>query len=290
MNKISVMSLGFLKETVLPYKTDGDISALRSRYVAFLQDVQRAGYAAVDIASFEAELLGEAFLSEQFKLHGLELASLIHIDRFADANIKDECIRKACEVVDTAKRLEAKTFMLVPNPHDGIEELSAEEIHKNLAACWRPVVKYAVQSGITPIIEDYPDLSLHITTAREVSDLLEEIEGLKLVYDSANMIFGGEDSVDFLKYFTAEKIGHVHIKDVVITNEVTECGERLSDGRKVTTVFTGTGSINIPAVIAALKDKGYKGYYAVEYAQKPNATRLQSLAECREYVGKLLEG
>lgn len=85
MNKISVMSLGFLKETVLPYKTDGDISALRSRYVAFLQDVQRAGYAAVDIASFEAELLGEAFLSEQLKLHGLELASLIHIDRFADA-------------------------------------------------------------------------------------------------------------------------------------------------------------------------------------------------------------
>lgn len=290
MNKISIMSLGFLKETVSPYKVNGDISALRNRYVALLEDIQKAGYSGVDFASFEAELLGEAFLSEQLERHGLALSCLIHIDEFTNAELRDECVGRAYGAIDRAKRLGTKIFMLVPEPQSGIEMLSAEEIRKNLAACWRPIVNYAVRGGVVPLIEDYPDLRLHLTKAREVSELLEEVEGLKLVYDSGNMIFGGESPVGFLKSFTVEQIGHVHIKDIAVINKSAEGGEKLSDGRRAETAFTGTGIVDVPTVIAELKNKGYEGYYTIEYAQKPNATRLQALTECREYVEKLLEG
>lgn len=289
MNKLSVMTLGFVKETVLPFRKDGDISALKSRYQSLFAEIRRAGFSAVDLASFELKLLGETFVTELLAANALGLASLIHIDRFLTGSEREQCLDRTLSMLDAAKRLGSATFMLVAEPHEGANLLSAEEIYKTLTEAWQPVAERAVRYGITPVMEDYPDLSLHLSRLNEVKEMLRRVKGLKLVYDSANMVFGGEDPVTFLRGMPQEQIGHVHLKDIAIRAEHVQKGERLADGRRVDTVFTGTGIIDLPAVLKQLRERNYSGYYAVEFAPKEGISRAAALAEAKEYIERIWE-
>ena len=179
--------------------------------------------------------------------------------------------------------------MFVAEPHEGANLLSAEEIYKTLTEAWQPVAERAVRYGITPVMEDYPDLSLHLSRLNEVKEMLRRVKGLKLVYDSANMVFGGEDPVTFLRGMPQEQIGHVHLKDIAIRAEHVQKGERLADGRRVDTVFTGTGIIDLPVVLKQLRERNYSGYYAVEFAPKEGISRAAALAEAKEYIERIWE-
>ena len=259
MNKLSVMTLGFVKETVLPFREDGDTAALKSRYQSLFAEIRRAGFSAVDLVSFELKLLGETFVTELLAANALGLASLIHIDRFLAGPEREQCLERTLSMLDAAKRLGSATFMLVAEPHEGANLLSAEEIY------------------------DYPDLSLRLSRLNEVKEMLRRVKGLKLVYDSANMVFGGEDPMTFLRGMPQEQIGHVHLKDIAIRAEHAQKGERLADGRRVDTVFPGTGIIDLSAIIKQLRERNYSGYYAVEFAPKEGISRAAALAEAKEY-------
>lgn len=111
--------------------------------------------------------------------------------------------------------------------------------------------------------------------------LIEEVPGLKLIFDTGNPIFQRDRSCDPLalpsvarsegeksssdsypwqdawQFYQAvrEHIIHIHIKD---------CRNPLDDGEEPEYVFPGEGQAYIPAIIDDLKKSDYQGFIAIE--------------------------
>lgn len=284
MIKMSVMTLGFLKDTFKPFREDGDVEGLRKRYIRLFKDIKKAGIDAIDIASFEVACLGAEFTVDTIKDFGFQVASFIHTGNYADGSIPVEVnLAEAKNAMETALKLGTKNFMIVPQAHNGIENLEASEIRANISANVKAINDYAKNIGLQVILEDYPDPSLHLSSADELEGMLSEVSGAKLVYDSANMLAAGDDPVGYARHFKG-RIAHVHIKDVEIMSEITDSGERTLAGKKIRTVFVGTGIVDIPAVVKTLLADGYDGLFSLEFGRMALKLRQKALIEAKKYV------
>ncbi|MGB1875137.1 MAG: sugar phosphate isomerase/epimerase family protein [Akkermansiaceae bacterium] len=103
--------------------------------------------------------------------------------------------------------------------------------------------------------------------------LVEEVPGLKLIFDTGNPVFQIDRSIDpaaegsqgkpppnwqdaWQFYQTVrEHIIHIHIKD---------CRNPRQDGEEPEYVFPGEGQAYIPAIIDDLKNRDYSGFVAIE--------------------------
>ena len=284
MIKLSVMTLGFLKDTFMPFKEDGDVEGLRKRYRKLFKEIKKADINAIDIASFEVGYLGVDFVLDALKEFDFYVASYIHLGNYADGNIPVQTnFEQAKKQMDTAIKLNAKNFMVVPQPHEGIDKLDAKEVKANITANVRAINDYAKTVGLQVILEDYPDPSLHLSSRKELDEMLSNVVGAKLVFDSANMIVAGEDPVEYAHHFKG-KIAHVHVKDIEITSEQADSGERTKEGKRIRTVFVGTGVVDIPAVVKALLSDGYDGTFALEFGKMALKLRQKALVEAKNYV------
>lgn len=284
MIKLSVMTLGFLKDTFKPFQADGDTEGLRKRYGKLFRDIKKAGIDAIDIASFEVAYLGEEFVLNAMCEHGLKVASFIHMGNYADGNLTvEDNLAAARKAMDTALKLDTKNFMVVPSSHAGIEKLDRSEIKDNIIANVKAINEYAMSVGLQVIIEDYPDPSLHLSSIGEIEAILTAVDGARLVYDSANMIVAGEDPVNFASHFK-NRIAHVHVKDIEVTSELTDRGERTLAGEMIRTVFVGTGIVDIRGVIKTLLSDGYDGYFALEFGSMALKLRRSALMEAKRYL------
>lgn len=95
--------------------------------------------------------------------------------------------------------------------------------------------------------------------------LVEEVPGLKLIFDTGNPVFQRDRSKpepypwqDALEFYEAIKghVGHVHIKDCLNPLE----GE--TEPEKYT--LPGEGQARLPEILSALKRDGYQGGLAIE--------------------------
>jgi len=95
--------------------------------------------------------------------------------------------------------------------------------------------------------------------------LLDEVPGLKLVFDTGNPVFQKDRSKpepypwqDPLEFYQAvkEHVSHVHIKD---------CLNPLEDGAEPEQyTFPGKGQARLPEILSALLADGYEGAFAIE--------------------------
>jgi sugar phosphate isomerase/epimerase len=93
--------------------------------------------------------------------------------------------------------------------------------------------------------------------------LLENVPGLKLVFDTGNPVFQRDRSKpaphpwqNSLEFYQKIKhaVVHIHIKDGIMHSEVGE----------PTYTFAGEGQANIHAILKDLKKENYKGFIAIE--------------------------
>ncbi|BDS07942.1 hypothetical protein NT6N_29820 [Oceaniferula spumae] len=94
--------------------------------------------------------------------------------------------------------------------------------------------------------------------------LIEEIPGLKLIFDTGNPVFQRDRShdepqpwQDAWQFYqdVREHIIHVHVKD---------CRNPKNDGEEPEYVFPGEGQAYVPAIIDDLKNSAYDGFIAIE--------------------------
>lgn len=289
MRNLSVQTLAMFFVPFYKFRLDHDPEDLLETYTEMMDLVAGAGYEAVDVTTWEVAALGLTDVARILKERGLSVSSLICPSSIAMPD--DEGISQRVEELkkcaDLCAALGSHVFMIVPQAHPGIEAMSREEIHAAMERHLSPVAEYAAGKGLVTVIEDTPDLKLHLCSMTDLDEVLAAVPQLRLIYDSANMILTGEDPVEFLRHF-AGRIGYVHLKDIrpalpgAIVKDIDE------NGKEWSTAPSGFGVVNLHAVCDELKEQGYDGGVTVEFAVDDDRNFARSLNRSREYAENLI--
>ncbi|SEN36636.1 2-keto-myo-inositol dehydratase [Paracoccus alcaliphilus] len=124
----------------------------------------------------------------------------------------------------------------------------------------------------------------HMAAAVETEaelDLFMRHSSVPLLYDAGHMAFAGGDVMRVIDNHHA-RISHVHTKD--IRRAVTDAVDRTRDSfldAVIKGAFTvpGDGDLDFEAIVKALADKGYEGWFVVEAEQDPVANPPLEMAK-----------
>lgn len=288
MRKVSLMTMTMFMRILFKYNLDHDREDLLDGYEEILTMVQEAGFDSVDVTGWEAGILGLDTLKAMYQKYHLKVSSFIYPEQFAlmDEEGFGQRIARAESGIDIAAALGTEVFMLVPQAQEGIGQYTPDEIQASLIRHWNPITAYAKEKGLHVVIEDTPDLKLHLCRAEDVKKVLDAIPGLELVYDSANMILVGEDPIEYLHQF-AGKIAYVHLKDYRKAPAGSMLLEYAQDGTAMSTAPIGTGIIDLRAIVEELDHIGYSGGMTLEFYVDDDKEYLKSLIRSRKYVEEL---
>jgi sugar phosphate isomerase/epimerase len=130
--------------------------------------------------------------------------------------------------------------------YTGAAEAARDEILARLAA----LAERAAQAGVTLVHENEKDI--YGDTPARCRDLLETIgsPALRMAFDPANFVQCGVQPMAVAWPLLAEYVTHVHIKDAVF------------DDGSVRPAGQGDGAI--PELLAALRERGYRGFLTLE--------------------------
>ena len=150
---------------------------------------------------------------------------------------------------------------------------------------------YAKTRGVTLAIETGPE------SAKVLLDFIKDTSGgVGVNLDPANFVMvTGQDPVEAVELL-GDHIVHTHVKDgkMLIKTDpkiIYDCfavggieGLNVADYFKETPV--GTGDVDFPAYLAALKKIGYNGYLTIE--REAGGDRLKDIAGAKAYIESLL--
>lgn len=131
------------------------------------------------------------------------------------------------------------------------------------------IVEYGKNIGAQFAIEPGP--SCFIRSPEDILRLCEEVDGLRVNYDPANVLRGGSDPVEGVKLL-GSLIIHTHAKDA------DQSGEKP----------LGQGAVSFPEYIAALRQFGFDGFLTIE--REGGENRLRDIQQGKEFLGELLRG
>jgi sugar phosphate isomerase/epimerase len=126
----------------------------------------------------------------------------------------------------------------------------------------REIVQRFADAGITAAHENC--MNWGGFSAQHTLRLIEEVPGMKLIFDTGNPVFQRDRSMPdpqpwqdaYLFYQSVrDHIAHIHIKD---------CRNPRQDGEEPMYVFPGEGQAYIPAILEDLKKSNYSGFIAIE--------------------------
>lgn len=290
-SKLSLMNMSLFFNVYYRYLLSGDREELMENYAEMLDVIAESGYKTVDVLFTEVDLLTPKVVKHEMAARGLEIGAMMYSANLSetDQTKQGTVIKKACEAIQTAATLGVKIFMLIPKvPHDtDLCEVSATKIHDALVQNLTPICRRAIELGVSPVIEDTPDLRLHLCKAADLKAVLDRIPGTMLVYDSGNTILVREDPAWYARQF-AGRIGHVHLKDMRFAKAEDPGVDLDLYGNKMACAPIGTGTVDFNAVLTALKDIGYHGLLTVEFIVGPDKDYPKSLQDSLLYAEQLL--
>lgn len=291
--EFSLMTLNLFFIIFYKYMLLHDKEELEENYEEMLDVISGAGFKYVDILGMEVDCLGIDFVKEQLDKHNLKVNSYMFSQQFAktaadDSNraLDTEIINAGKQAVKNAQKLETKTLMLIPQVREDMSGISKDEIHANMIRRMTPIVSYAKEVGITTVIEDTPNLQLHLCSTEDLKNVSAKIPEVRIVYDSGNMVLVDEDPVKYFHNFENE-IAHVHLKDMQTTTNMQRRPDRGLDGRFWETAPSGAGVIDFKSVCTAVKNSNFKGHPTIEFTTSPEMSIPDALVASREYFEKL---
>lgn len=171
-----------------------------------------------------------------------------------------------------------------------------DEEWKHLAAMLQRVTDLTADRGLQHVV--HPHIGTVVQNADEV-ELLVELSPVSWCLDTGHLWVGGVDPVEFAQRY-ADRIGHVHLKDV---NESVAGGVRSGEMDLMAAVQRGLfqplgrGDVAIDQVVTHLENEGYSGWYVLEQdtaitgaAPSPGTGPMLSVAESLEYLRAIVDG
>ncbi len=112
-----------------------------------------------------------------------------------------------------------------------------------------------------------------VVETEEELDLFMKHSSVPLLFDAGHMAFAGGDNFRVIENHHA-RIAHVHTKDVRqdVIDGLDRTRESFLDAVfKGAFTVPGDGSLDFEAIVKALADKGYEGWFVIEAEQDPKA-------------------
>lgn len=163
---------------------------------------------------------------------------------------------------------------------------------EEFATRWGPILDVFKEEGVRFGLEVHPtEIAFDIASAERTLEAVDGHESFGFNYDPSHLGYQGVDYVEFLYRF-ADRIFHVHVKDVYWSEQPTEVGVfgghvAFGDRRRFWNFRSpGRGSIDFEEIIRALNDIGYDGPLSVEW-EDDGMDREHGAAEACDLVKAL---
>lgn len=230
-----------------------------------LGEMQALGLPATELGApgFLPEVAGQ--LSALLSRYDLALVGGFVPLVLQDVTRRAEMLRRAEQVAELFAACGASRFVtaLVQDEHWSppvpLDASGMRTVAEGLAA----VDDICRARGLLQVL--HPHVDTLVETARDVELALEHTD-VAWCLDTGHLVAGGIDPVAFAKEH-ADRVGHVHLKDVVTRTAARVLDRELSlvDGVKEG-LFTilGDGDVAIDDVIVTLEHEGYTGWYVLE--------------------------
>ena len=200
---------------------------------------------------------------EKFKSHNVDLYSLGTSCSFHDPNTRKQKIEKGFREIHIANSLNVTNIRVFGN-----NILDSKEISTNLVIDGlKTMCEYALPYDVTVLLEVHGDFN-SIDTLTPIVNSLKEYTNFGLIWDIYHTHSTHKNDWD--KFYDTFKgyIKHIHIKDSI--------------GNKL--VLPGDGEIEFTKIVNYVLNKGYDGYFSLEWERKWNP-ELPSLEEAlNKYV------
>lgn len=281
-----------MKYTFMPLQIMHEIENGNIEFTKMFNQAKAAGFSAYDASENDLRFATHREVCRLCEDAGLEIADYIHwMHVTTPDNVKfRESVDSAKEAVHTALEHGTNRLMIVENIfHEDLAAMSRADATSKLVDAFSEIVEYAAEYGVTVMFEDFPSPALPLCTSDECGELLRRATGLKLVFDTANMLVLDEDPVDFYTELR-QYVAHVHLKDVVYA---TSPDPSLTGGRKkmISRTLHGQGIVDFPTLFRLLRADNYDGFATVEYSPSENGIdHFKLLAQSIHYFDNLQNG
>ncbi|MEU7526269.1 TIM barrel protein [Saccharothrix sp. NPDC042600] len=233
-------------------------------------------------------------LRELLDRHGLQLvggflAVTLHTDVESTLDEADRVARLLAAAGGDVLVLAAATGL------DGYDDRPAltDDEWRTLVATAAEVRDTAARHGLRTVL--HPHVGTHVERTAEVERFLADSD-LPLCLDTGHLLIGGTDPVELARRHP-ERIGHVHLKDVradiAATVRSGETGYTAAVRQRMY-VPLGDGDVDVQALVALLRDRGYTGWLVLEQdtalsdtdpADTPVRDTARSLAHLTQSTG-----
>lgn len=276
--------------------TNDDMPALggKTQYQQILSEVALAGFKGTEIGNKYPK--DPAVLKPQLEMRGIRIASAwcgVHLttepyekverDFVAFRDYMHELGAKMINVCEQGHTIQGQMETPV---FDAKPTFDAGEWNR-LATGLDRLGQRAIETGMR--ISYHHHMGTGVQTTSEIDRLMENTDPDKvlLLIDVGHLLFSGEDPVDIVKRY-ADRVGHVHLKDVRAEIIKKAHDEKLSFLRSILEgVFTvpGDGPTDFRAVLQPVIDSSFTGWFMVEAEQDPDkADPLRCALSARKYL------
>ena len=230
--------------------------------------------------------------------HGLALAGGFVPLVLHDRSQETEAIRSATRAADLLSGAGGDVFVtaaIVDEAWSPRRPLHDDE-WKQLAVMLQRVTDLTAERGLRHVV--HPHIGTVVQEADEV-DRLIELSPVQWCLDTGHLWVGRVDPVDFAQRY-ADRVGHVHLKDV---DEAVAARFRSGELDLMSAVQLGLfqplgrGDVAIDQVVTHLENEGYRGWYVLEQdtaitgaAPSPGTGPMLSVAESLDYLRAIDDG
>lgn len=236
---------------------------------------RQAGIPNVDVMNAREEQLPEYL--EAVKQTDVQIYTYITLISFLGDKARQDCA--VLEQLKIAKLLGARFLMIVPYGFTDWERASAlgsAAVKQRMIEGFRTAVELARPFGVRVCFETTPHDASCLSGTQDCLDVLNAVDGLEFVFDTANMLPHGDAPLEAYEALKG-RISHVHLKDVVLKpwNNVPMNSEHTPDGKLMWCVVWGEGIIPVQEIYRRMIEDGYTGQFAIEYVHPKGRENLE---------------
>lgn len=256
--------------SLMTFTLDIDVSMKKLSVEDILMLAKNAGVSYVDVQRLSPKAL-QAYLHAS-EATGVKPYCYIGILSFFSGNEEAVC-KELHQQIGIAKALGAKLFMIVPFnivlDKKVCAKLGREQVRQRLKKYFTMAVEMAKGTGIQVCFETTPQDYTCLSGIDDCRWILQQVPGLGLVYDTANMLPHGDDPLEYYEQLK-EYVVHTHVKDVALFKPSWKDrlfpSEQTKGGDSMKCCLFGQGVIPLPQILQRMERDGYQGFYALEYS------------------------